>query len=79
VEVYGLAGRAKEAVARRVNEMSFGTRAECEDYMQRVQKALLAVANQKQITTTVKLKLGALYAPPATTAMRPIRSPPLIR
>ena len=57
VDAFGLAARAKEAVARRVHEMSFGGRAECEDYMQRVQKAQSAVANQKQITVTVKAKM----------------------
>jgi len=62
VDAFGLAARAKEAVARRVHEMSFGTRAECESYMQRVQKAQLAVANQKQITSMVRAKLERLRA-----------------
>lgn len=62
VDVYGLAVRAKEAVARRVHEMSFGTRADCESYMQRVQKAQAAVANQKQIAGAVKAKLERLRA-----------------
>jgi hypothetical protein len=61
-DAYGLAARAKEAVARRVHEMSFGSRADCESYMQRVQKALLAVANQKQIGTAVRAKLERLRA-----------------
>ena len=61
-DAYGLAARAKEAVARRVHEMSFGTREDCEGYMQRVQKALLAVANQKQITGSVRAKLERLRA-----------------
>ncbi len=61
-DAYGLAARAKEAVARRVHEMSFGIRADCEGYMQRVQKALLAVANQKQIGTAVRAKLERLRA-----------------
>jgi hypothetical protein len=61
-DAYGLAARAKEAVARRVHEMSFGTREDCEGYMQRVQKALLAVANQKQITGGVRAKLERLRA-----------------
>ena len=39
VDAYGLAARAKESVARRVHEMNFGARADCEGYMQRVQKA----------------------------------------
>jgi hypothetical protein len=62
VDAYGLAARAKEAVARRVHEMSFGSRSDCEDYMQRVQKAQIAVANQKLITATVKAKMERLRA-----------------
>jgi hypothetical protein len=61
-DAFGLAARAKEAVARRVHEMTFGTRADCESYMQRVQKALLAVTNQKQITSMVRAKLERLRA-----------------
>jgi hypothetical protein len=59
-DAFGLAARAKEAVARRVHEMSFGSRDDCEGYMQRVQKAQLVVANQKQITGAVKAKLDRL-------------------
>ncbi len=62
VDAFGLAARAKEAVARRVHEMSFGSRSECEDYMQRVQKAQAAIANQRQITAGVKVKLERLRA-----------------
>lgn len=62
VDTYGLAARAKEAVARRVHEMSFGTRAECEGYMQRVSQAQAAVAAQKQITAAVKTKMDRLRA-----------------
>jgi hypothetical protein len=62
VDAYGLAARAKEAVARRVHEMSFGTRADCEGYMQRVQKAQADVANQKQVTAALKSKLERLRA-----------------
>jgi hypothetical protein len=62
VDVYGLAARAKEAVARRVHEMSFGSRADCEGFMQRVQNAQAAVANQKQITGALKAKLDRLRA-----------------
>jgi hypothetical protein len=61
-DAFGLAARAKEAVARRVHEMTFGTRADCESYMQRVQKAQLAVTNQKQITSLVRAKLERLRA-----------------
>ncbi len=62
VDAYGLAARAKEAVARRVHEMNFGTREECEGYMQRVQKAHAAVAAQKQVTVALKVKLDRLRA-----------------
>jgi hypothetical protein len=60
VDSYGLAAKAKEAVARRVHEMNFGSRSDCEGYMQRVQKAQLAVANKKQITAALKIKLERL-------------------
>ncbi|HEX3914836.1 MAG TPA: hypothetical protein VHW71_15125 [Steroidobacteraceae bacterium] len=59
-DAFGLAARAKEAVARRVHEMSFGTRTECENYMQRVQKALAAVAGAKQVANLVRAKLERL-------------------
>jgi hypothetical protein len=62
VDAYGLAARAKEAVARRVHEMSFGTQAECETYMQRVQQALAGVANQKQASAALKAKWDRLRA-----------------
>jgi hypothetical protein len=62
VDAYGLAARAKEAVARRVHEMNFGARADCESYMQRVQKAQTAVSNQKQITVALKARLERLRA-----------------
>ena len=60
VDTYGLAARAKEAVARRVHEMTFGSRQDCEDYMQRVRKAQQAVASLKQITASVKSKMERL-------------------
>ncbi len=62
VDAYGLTTRAKEAVAQRVHEMSFGSRADCEGYMQRVQKAQAATANHKQITAAVRVKLERLRA-----------------
>ena len=62
VDELGLAARAKEAVARRVHEMAFGSRSECEDYMLRVQKAQTAIANQRLITASVKGKLERLRA-----------------
>jgi hypothetical protein len=61
-DAFGLAARAKEAVARRVHEMNFGVRADCESYMQRVQKALAAVTNQKQIGSLIRVKLDRLRA-----------------
>jgi hypothetical protein len=62
VDAFALAARAKEAVARRVHEMSFGTREECDAAMQRVQRAHAAVINQKQMTGAVKAKLDRLRA-----------------
>ncbi|MGO9037815.1 MAG: hypothetical protein ACLPX1_15195 [Steroidobacteraceae bacterium] len=62
VDAFGLAARAKEAVARRVHEMNFGARADCESYMQRVQKAQAAVANHKLIYAGVRAKLERLRA-----------------
>jgi hypothetical protein len=62
VDEFGLAARTKEAVARRVHEMAFGSRSECEEYMQRVQKAQTAIANHRQITAAVKGKLERLRA-----------------
>lgn len=60
VDAFGVAARAKEAVARRVHEMNFGPQAECENYMQRVQKAIAAVSNQRQVNASVKPKLDRL-------------------
>jgi hypothetical protein len=60
VDAYGLAAKAKEAVARRVHEMTFGSRADCEGYMQRVQKAQAGVADQKQLMATLKSKMERL-------------------
>jgi hypothetical protein len=60
VDAFGLTARTKEAMARRVQEMNFGSRADCENYMQRVQKALAAVSGQKQINGSVKVKLDRL-------------------
>lgn len=60
VDAYGLTARAKEAMARRVQEMNFGDRTDCEGYMQRVQKAIASVSGQKQINALVKLKLDRL-------------------
>lgn len=60
VDVFGLTARAKEAMARRVQEMNFGSRTDCESYMQRVQRAIAAVSSQKQVNGLVKLKLDRM-------------------
>lgn len=62
VDAYGVAARAKEAVARRVHEMSFGERAECESCMQRIQKAIAAATGQTKVNSAVKSKLERLRA-----------------
>jgi hypothetical protein len=60
VDAYGLTARAKDAMARRVHEMRFGSREDCEEIMQRVQKAMQAVANPKNINAAVKARLDRL-------------------
>ena len=40
--------------------MNFGTRTECEGYMQRLQQAQAVVANPKQVTGALKAKLERL-------------------
>jgi hypothetical protein len=60
VDGFALVARTKESVSRRVHDMSFGERAECENYMQRVQAAIAAVSNQKQINSAVKTRLDRL-------------------
>jgi hypothetical protein len=62
VDAFGLTVRTKEAMARRVQEMNFGGRADCEGYMQRVQKAISAVVNQRQVNSAVRVKLERLRA-----------------
>jgi hypothetical protein len=62
VDAFQLTARTKEAMARRVHEMSFGSRADCESYMHRVQKAIAAVSNQRQVNSAVKLKMERLRA-----------------
>jgi hypothetical protein len=71
VDALGLAARAKEAVARRVHEMNFGTRRRMRGLHAAGAKAQAAVVNQKQITGRVKPRWSAC-APPANTATRPI-------
>ncbi|MDE2348291.1 MAG: hypothetical protein KGL92_07295 [Gammaproteobacteria bacterium] len=60
VDAFGVAARAKESVARRVHEMNFGSRADCDGYMLRVQKAIAAVNAKTQVNAPVKQKLDRL-------------------
>ena len=60
VDSVGLAARAKEVVARRVHEMNFGSRADCEGYMQRVAQAWDAVEQQKLTRGALKSRLERL-------------------
>jgi hypothetical protein len=60
VEGFSVTVRTKEAVARRVQDMEFGSKADCERDMQRIQKALAAVTSQNPLKAGVKEKLDAL-------------------
>jgi hypothetical protein len=62
VNTYGLASQAREAAACRVHEMSFGSPAECEERMQRVQQAKAAIAAQKPLSSSVKAKMELMRA-----------------
>ena len=62
VEGFQVTVRTKEAVARRVQDMEFGSKADCERDMQRIQKALAAVTGQNPLKAGVKAKLDALKA-----------------
>lgn len=60
IDAYGVTSKTKESVARRVHEMTFGSAAECNDYMHRVQQARNAVTGQKPPMGAVKVKLDRL-------------------
>lgn len=62
VNAYELTSQAREAVACRVHEMSFGSRAECEERMQRVQQAQAAVVAQRPVRASVKAKMELMRA-----------------
>ena len=62
VDGYSVTLRAKEAVARRVQDMDFGTRVQCERDMARIQQALSAVAAQNPLKAGVKARLDQLRA-----------------
>ena len=60
VEGFQVTVRTKEAVARRVQDMEFGSKADCERDMQRIQKALATVNGQNPTKAGVKAKLDTL-------------------
>lgn len=62
VEKSSVTVRTKEAMARRVQDMEFGTKPDCERDMQRIQKALAEVAGQNPLKAGVKAKLDTLRA-----------------
>ena len=62
VEGFAVTVRTKEAMARRVQDMEFGAKADCERDMQRIQKALSAVTGQNPLKAGVKDKLDTLRA-----------------
>jgi hypothetical protein len=53
----GLATRAKEVLARRVHEMNFGTRAECDAMMAEIQKGIAVARNEREVAVQVKAKI----------------------
>ena len=53
----GLATRAKEVVARRVQEMSFGTRGECDAMMAEIQKGMAIARSEREVAINVKAKI----------------------
>jgi hypothetical protein len=55
--VPGLATRAKEVLARRVQEMNFGTRAECDAMMAEIQKGVAIARNEREVAVQVKAKI----------------------
>jgi hypothetical protein len=50
----GLCARAKEAVARRVQEMKFGTRGDCEAQMTQIQKSLASLGAARESAAAIK-------------------------
>lgn len=53
----GLASRAKEVIARRVHEIEFGTRSECDALMERIQKGMEMAASEREVAVQVKSKI----------------------
>ena len=53
----GLAARAKEVIARRVQEMSFGSRAECDAMMAEIQKGMAIARSEREVALNVKGKI----------------------
>lgn len=54
LSTHGLATRAKDAMARRVHEAQYGTRAECETLMIAITQALAAVRSRKDLAAEIK-------------------------
>lgn len=53
----GLATRAKEVLVRRVQEMNFGARAECDAMMLEIQKGIAIARNEREVAVQVKAKI----------------------
>lgn len=53
----GLVSRAKEVVARRVHEMEFGSRSECDALMERIQMGMGIAASEREVAVQVKSKI----------------------
>ena len=60
LSTHGLATRAKEAVARRVHEAQYGSRAECEALMVAIAQALAAVRSRKNLAAEIKVCVDQL-------------------
>lgn len=54
LSAHGLAPRAKDAIARRLQEVQYGTRAECEALMTAIAQALTVVKSRKDIAGEIK-------------------------
>ncbi len=57
LQALGLATRAKEVIARRVHEMNFGARAQCDAMMAEIQKGMAAARSERDVAPQVKSKI----------------------
>lgn len=53
----GLATRAKEVIARRVHEMDFGARPDCDSMMSQIQKGMDLARSEREVAVQVKSKI----------------------